>query len=77
MTKDSISDRGLVIISALLNFTDWMNKESKLSLMHYSKKERGKLVREFLEAHSEGKNYFMCAEDIAKRLGVPFNAEDL
>ena len=62
-------ERGLVIISALLNFVDYLEKRS---IITHNEQRRGELIREFLESHSPENNYFMCAEDIAKRLGVPF-----
>jgi hypothetical protein len=61
--------RGLVIISVLMNFVDWLDKENVIAL---SPKDRAGLVKLFLETHSGEKNYFLCAEDIAERLGVPF-----
>ena len=61
--------RGLAIISALLNFTDYL--ESRRIITH-NEQRRGELVREFLEAHSKEHNYFRCADDIAQQLGVPF-----
>lgn len=60
--------RGLVIISALLNFVDWLNSQDYLTI--YGEAERGKLVVSFLESHSKDKNYFLQASDIAKRLKI-------
>lgn len=61
--------RGLVILSALINYTDWLDREGLLPL---SERQRGELVKRFLDAHQEGNNYFMQAEQIADALAVPF-----
>ncbi len=60
---------GLVIISAMLNFADYLRDKR---LLIVSEKGAGKLVKEFLEGHSSEKTYLKRGEDIAKRLGVPF-----
>lgn len=65
--------RGLVIISALINFVDWLDCEDLLPEM--SEYERGQLVVKFLKAHAEGENYFMQAEQIAGLLSQPFTKE--
>jgi hypothetical protein len=64
--------RGLTIISVLLNFVDWVKVHPQL----LSEKERGKLVVEFLESHSTEKSHLLKAEDICKRLEIPFLGED-
>lgn len=50
--------QGLVIISVLLNFGDWLDGQCGF--------------HDFLRGHSEGQNYFLQADDIAERLGVSF-----
>lgn len=72
MTLTEEEQRGLVIMSALLNFADWLADEK---ILLANKSQRGQLVKRFLASHSEGKSYFLKAEDIAKRLGVPFKME--
>lgn len=67
--KADNTQRGLVIISALLNFVDWLHTPG---IPIGNKRKRGELVKQFLASHSEGKNYFIQADDIAERLGVPF-----
>lgn len=64
--------RGMVILSALINFVDWLDSEEILQL---PEQERGELVKRFLDAHQTGENYFMQAEQIAEALGVPFEGE--
>ena len=79
MATDTQQQRGLVIMSALISFVDWLHAQGVLVTNvpeAEAKQLRGKLVREFLASHSEGKNYFMRAEDIAERLGEPFQNED-
>lgn len=71
---DSTQQRGLVIISALLNYVDWLDSQGKM-IPGISKHDRGQLVLQFLASHSEGQNYFMQADDIAKRLGEPFQGD--
>lgn len=71
-TEDTTRQRGLVIISALINFIDWLDREGKLTV---PEAERGKLVMAFLSAHQDGTNYFMQAEQIAERLGAPLEDE--
>lgn len=66
---DTQRERGLVIMSALLNFVDYLNAENIIS---QTETDRGQLVLRFLESHSNGENYFMCAEEIAERLCQPF-----
>lgn len=64
--------RGLVIMSALINFVDWLDAEGVVTT---TERGRGELVKRFLDAHQEGENYFMQAEQIANILGVPFSEE--
>jgi len=71
MTYSDQTKRGMVIMSALINFVDWLSA-TELYPFTIEEKDKGMLVREFLASHSEGKNYFMQAEDIASRLEVPF-----
>lgn len=68
---DSREERGLVILSCLLNFIDWLDINEQTSIP-FTKERRGELVLEFLTTHSKGTNYYLQAEDIAARLGVPF-----
>lgn len=72
------TQRGLVIISVLLNFADWLDAQGVL-VTNVSKSRaaqlRGELVKDFLAAHSEGENYFMQAEQIAERLAIPFEGD--
>lgn len=67
---DTDQQRGLVIISALINFVDWLHAEDLIAVDN--EQERARLVLKFLDAHSKGENYFMQAEQIAKILGSPF-----
>lgn len=60
---------GLIIISALLNFADYLRDQH---LLMVSEQGGGKLVMKFLDGHSHEKTYLKKGEDIAKRLGVPF-----
>lgn len=69
----STRQRGLVIISVLINFIDWLNSEGVVQL---SERKRGELVKQFLDAHQEGENYFLQAEQVAEILGVPFQKVD-
>lgn len=62
--------RGLTLISALINFADWLHAEELLSVD--DERERAQLVLRFFAAHSEGENYFMQAEQIMEILGTPF-----
>lgn len=71
MTEDQ--HRGLVIMSVLINFVDWLDRKQLLPRL--SETERGKLVLKFLDAHSKGENYFMQAEQIAEILGEPFQGD--
>lgn len=66
--NDAARERGLVIISALLNFIDYLNSQG---LMVLPEEDRGETVLQFLGAHSDDQNYFMCAERIAEQLGIP------
>lgn len=71
--------RGLAIMSALINFVDWLHAQGVLVTNVPEPKAaqlRGQLVLGFLNAHSEGENYFMQAEHIAERLGEPFREVD-
>lgn len=72
---DSLRERGLVIMSALINFMDYL--ESQGILTDLSPKTKGKIIKEFLESHSSKRNYFLQAEDIAERLSIPFKNETL
>lgn len=65
--------RGLVIISVLINFVDYLEKRR---IITHNETRRSELVREFLASHSNEKNYFMSADEIAKKLGVPFENAD-
>lgn len=71
--------RGLVILSALINFVDWLNAQGVL-VTNVSEPEaerlRGQLVLEFLKAHAESENYFMQADQIAEMLGAPFQEQE-
>jgi hypothetical protein len=72
---DTDTQRGLVIMSALLNFIDWLGTQGVLvtNVPEVEAEQlRGKLVLEFLKSHSESDGYFKQADDIAKRLGEPF-----
>lgn len=62
--------RGLMLISALINFADWLHAEGLL--ITSGERKRAQLVLKFFDAHSEGGNYFMQAEQIAEILGQPF-----
>jgi hypothetical protein len=62
--------RGLMLISALINFADWLDSEGLLTEL--SETERAQLVLRFFDAHQKSKNYFMQAEQIVKILGKPF-----
>lgn len=62
--------RGLVIMSALINFVDWLHSEGLLPID--DEHERAQLILKFLAAHSAGENYFMKAEQIAEILSIPF-----
>lgn len=70
---NAVEQRGLVVMSALLNFVDWLDNSK--GVIHLPEKERGALIVEFLESHSEGENYFKQAEEIAERLSGPFKKE--
>lgn len=61
--------RGLTLISALINFADWLESQGELTATEH---DRGQLVLKFLDAHSKGENYFMQAEQIMEILGKPF-----
>jgi hypothetical protein len=71
-TPDTTRQRGLVIISALINFIDWLDAENVVQL---PEKQRAELVLQFLRAHNDGENYFMQAEQIAEILGQPFQED--
>jgi hypothetical protein len=66
-----IEHRGLVIMSALVNFIDWLYDET--DVIRSTESDGGQLVRQFLESHSDKRNYFVCADEITERLGEPFN----
>lgn len=65
--------RGLTLISALINFVDWLDREGLLKSL--SDRERARLVLKFFDAHQPGENYFMQAEQIMELLGEPFAKE--
>jgi chemotaxis signal transduction protein len=67
---DANTQRGLVILSALINFVDWLDREDVIDID--DERERARLVIKFLNAHVEGENYCMQAAQIAEILGVPF-----
>ena len=69
--SDTTAQRGLVVMSALINFVDWLDAEGVLVT---NVEPRTKLVLEFLDAHSEGETYFMQAEQVAEILGIPFQS---
>lgn len=71
MTEDE--QRGLTLISALINFVDWLHSKDLLAIE--DERDRARLVLKFFDAHSEGENYFMQAEQIMEILGQPFSAE--
>ena len=68
--KDTDAERGLVILSALVNFIDWMDGQD-VTRMPFTKQKRGEIVLEFLKDNSDGRHCFKQATDIAARLGVP------
>lgn len=71
--------RGLMIISALINFADWLDAQDLLVEQvsgHANERPRAQLILDFLKAHSEGENYFMQAEQIAEILGAPFQGQE-
>lgn len=68
-----VERRGLTLISALINFVDWLDRKQLLPRL--SEQERARLVLKFFDAHSTGENYFMQAEQIMEILGQPFSAE--
>lgn len=72
---DSREERGLVILSCLLNFIDWMDEHDQTRIP-FTKEARGQFVLKFLSSHSNGKNYYLQANDIAARLGIPFGRPD-
>lgn len=65
---DTVQQRGLMLISALINFVDWLDRE-RLLRPRLSDKERAKLVLKFFDAHQKGENYFLQAEQIVEILG--------
>lgn len=65
--------RGLTLISALINFVDWLDREGLLKSL--SDRERARLVLQFFDAHQPGEHYFMQAEQIMEILGEPFAKE--
>lgn len=66
--------RGLTLISALVNFADWLHAEGLLSVN--DERERAQLVLKFFDAHSRGENYFMQADQIMEILGQPFQEQE-
>lgn len=71
--EQSNEQRGLTLISALINFVDWLDAQGELCV---SEHDRGQLVLQFLAAHSKGENYFMQAEQIMEILGQPFQKQE-
>lgn len=67
--------RGLTLISALINFVDWLYSDGLLSVE--DERERAQLVLRFFDAHSRGENYFMQAEQIMEILSKPFQEEEI
>lgn len=65
--------RGLTLISALVNFADWLDSEGLLKSL--PEQERARLVLKFFDVHTRGGNYFMQAEQIMEVLGTPFQGE--
>lgn len=73
MTSNTKQEQqGLMLISALINFTDWMASEKHPLVAGLSDMDRAMLVKDFFACHAEGESYFMQAEQIAKILGGPF-----
>ena len=72
---DANQQRGLVIISALLNFIDWLEAQDMLTVSPLAGQERAELVKLFLHLHSDKMGYFKQADEIAGRLGAPFERE--
>ena len=71
MTPEQNSEqRGLTLISALINFADWLHAEGLL--ITSGERKRARLVLKFFDAHSEGESYFLQAEQIMEILGKPF-----
>lgn len=70
LRAEKAEQRGLTLISALINFADWLHAEGLLTVN--DERERAQLVLKFFDAHSEGENYFMQAEQIMEILGKPF-----
>lgn len=64
---------GLMLISALINFADWLDSEGLLTEL--PEIERAQLVLKFFDAHQKGENYFMQAKQIMEILGQPFAKE--
>lgn len=62
--------RGLTLISALINFIDWLDREGLIDVP--DEKKRAQLVTQFFDAHTKGEHYFLQAEQIMEILGVPF-----
>lgn len=69
-TLTPTEQRGLTLISALINFVDWLNREGLLRSL--PDQERARLVLKFFDAHTKGENYFLQAERIMEILGEPF-----
>ncbi len=71
-TEPTVEQSGLMLISALINFVDWLDTQGVLVSNQpepRASRLRAKLVKDFLAAHSEGENYLMQAEQIAEILG--------
>lgn len=65
--------RGLTLISALINFVDWLDREGLIDVPDETK--RARLVTQFFDAHAKGENYFLQAEQIMEIIGAPFQEE--
>lgn len=68
--EDTDTERGLVIISALINFIDYLDEKNQTRIP-FTKQKRGDIVLDFLQDHSDKRHCFKQASDIAARLGVP------
>lgn len=72
--RESDQLRGLTLISALINFVDWLDRGGLLKSL--PERERARLVLQFFDAHQHGENYFLQAEQIMEILGEPFVREE-
>lgn len=75
MSVADADPRGLMLISALINFVDWLDGEGLLKRL--PDRERARLVLKFFDAHQPGENYFLQATQIAEILGEPFAKESI